>query len=187
MEEEYRKQDDAYFSSFLDDEDDEMDMANLEEKFDYTSDEFQSRNLLSIEEERDEGYCTEENKNCKDANPNTEEGKDKDIDGQCASDSVECKDLNKNRFTKNLEDISDKGFSQEEVKHHKKAPSESDLTRPQKGDSDVVLQCRQLLSRASVLEGDLVSEETLAQLARLAPEEKASQVAHLLTRVGESR
>ena len=187
MEEEDRKQDDAYFSSFLDEEDDEMDMANLEETFDYTADKFQSRNLLSIEEEGDEGYCTEGNKDCRDAKPIVGEGMDKDIDGQCPSDSVECKDPIKKRFNENLADVHEQDFAQQEVKHHKKEPLEIDLTRPQKGDSEVVLQCRQLLSRASVLKGDLMSEETLAQLARLAPEEKASQVAHLLTRVGESR
>ena len=57
-----RKQDDAYFSSFSYDEEDEMDMANLEEKFGYTAEEFQSKNLPSIEEEEDGGYCTAENK-----------------------------------------------------------------------------------------------------------------------------
>ena len=109
-----RKQDDAYFSSFSYDEVDEMDMANLEEKVGYTAEEFQSKNLPSIEEEEDEGYCTAENKNCRDAKPIIGKGQDKDIDGQCSSDSVKCKDPIKNRFTENLENVGYKGFAQQE-------------------------------------------------------------------------
>ena len=149
-----RKQDAAYFASFLEEEEEE--------------DGHRSRKLLSFDE--DEGQCSKDSGDCqeplenrflKKSSPTTHVEKEtfsqeaEEAEGQCSKDSGDCQEPLENRFLKKSspEDYVEKETFNQEAEEADEEECDSEE------ESEAVMACRNLLAKAETLERELAQSQ----------------------------